>query len=64
MLIAGFILMHAATIVQDVGKQNAVDLLRLPAPVLGERAEYICREILGVSDEEFVELFSAVCLSG
>lgn len=29
---------------------------RLPAPCLGEHNEYICRELLGMSDEEFVSL--------
>ncbi len=31
---------------------------RLPAPLLGEHTEYVCREILGMTDEEFVELFN------
>jgi len=30
-----------------------------PAPCFGEHTEYICREILKMSDEEFVELFQA-----
>lgn len=30
--------------------------LRLPAPCLGEHTEYICKELLSMSDEEFVEL--------
>jgi benzylsuccinate CoA-transferase BbsF subunit len=28
-----------------------------PAPCLGEHTEYICRHLLGMSDEEFIELF-------
>ena len=31
---------------------------RLPAPCLGEHTEYVCREMLGMSDEEFVELLN------
>jgi crotonobetainyl-CoA:carnitine CoA-transferase CaiB-like acyl-CoA transferase len=30
--------------------------LRMPAPCLGEHTEYVCREILKLSDEEFMEL--------
>ena len=30
---------------------------RMPAPCLGEHTEYVCREILGMTDEEFVDLF-------
>jgi benzylsuccinate CoA-transferase BbsF subunit len=29
---------------------------RMPSPCLGEHTEYVCREILKLSDEEFVEL--------
>jgi benzylsuccinate CoA-transferase BbsF subunit len=29
-----------------------------PAPCLGQDTEYVCREILGLSDEEFVSLLS------
>jgi benzylsuccinate CoA-transferase BbsF subunit len=29
---------------------------RIPSPCLGEHTEYACREILKLSDEEFVEL--------
>jgi len=29
-----------------------------PAPCLGEHTEYVCREILGMSDDEFVELLA------
>jgi benzylsuccinate CoA-transferase BbsF subunit len=29
-----------------------------PSPCLGQDTEYVCREILGLSDEEFVELLS------
>jgi len=32
--------------------------LRLPSPCLGEHTEYVCRELLGMSDEEFIELFN------
>ena len=27
-----------------------------PAPCFGEHTEYVCREILGISDQEFVDL--------
>jgi len=30
--------------------------IRMPAPLLGQHTEYVCREILGMSDEEFVDL--------
>ncbi|NQT73098.1 MAG: CoA transferase [Chloroflexi bacterium] len=30
--------------------------LKMPAPCMGEHTEYVCTEILGMSDEEFVEL--------
>ena len=36
---------------------------RMPAPCLGEHTEYICREFLGMSDTEFVELLSRGALS-
>lgn len=32
--------------------------LRLPAPCLGEHTEYVCKEFLNMSDEEFVELLT------
>jgi crotonobetainyl-CoA:carnitine CoA-transferase CaiB-like acyl-CoA transferase len=32
---------------------------RMPAPCLGEHTEYVCKEFLGMSDEEFVELLVA-----
>lgn len=32
--------------------------LRMPAPCLGEHTEYVCTQILGMSDEEFVELLN------
>jgi benzylsuccinate CoA-transferase BbsF subunit len=32
--------------------------LRLPAPCLGEHTEYVCTKILGMPDEEFVELLA------
>ena len=30
-----------------------------PAPCLGEHTEYVCRTILGMSDEDFIDLFSS-----
>jgi len=30
--------------------------LRAPAPLLGEHTEYVCREILGLGDEEVADL--------
>ena len=33
--------------------------LRLHAPCLGEHTEYVCTEILGMSNDEFLELFNA-----
>jgi len=32
--------------------------LRMPSPCMGEHNEYVCCEILKLSDEEFVELLS------
>ncbi len=32
--------------------------LKTPAPCMGEHTEYVCREILKLSDEEFVELLA------
>ena len=32
--------------------------LRMPAPCLGEHTEYVCTQILGMSDEEFIELLA------
>ena len=32
--------------------------LRLPAPCLGEHSEYVCTQILGMSDKEFIELLN------
>lgn len=32
--------------------------LRLPAPCLGEHTHYVCREILGMSDEEIADLMA------
>jgi len=32
--------------------------IRLPSPCIGEHSEYVCRELLGMSDEEFVELLN------
>src|SRR4030042_4577848 len=31
---------------------------RMPAPCLGEHNEYVCTKLLGLSDEEFVELLA------
>ncbi len=36
--------------------------LRAPAPCLGEHTEYVCKEILGLSDEEIAELLVAGAL--
>ena len=33
--------------------------MKLPAPCMGEHNEYVCTEILGMSDEEFVELVTS-----
>lgn len=33
-----------------------------PAPCLGEHNEYVCKEILGMSDEEFIELLNSGAL--
>lgn len=33
--------------------------ISMPGPCLGEHTEYVCREFLGMPDEEFVELFNA-----
>lgn len=30
----------------------------LPSPCLGQHTEYVCKEILGISDEEFIGLFN------
>ena len=32
--------------------------IRMPAPLLGQHTEYVCREMLGMSDEEFIDLFN------
>jgi len=32
---------------------------RMPAPLVGEHTEYVCSQILGMSDEEFLELYQA-----
>jgi benzylsuccinate CoA-transferase BbsF subunit len=32
--------------------------LHMPAPCLGEHTEYVCTQILGIPDEEFVELLT------
>jgi len=33
--------------------------MRLPSPCLGEHSEYVCTQLLGMSDQEFVELVGA-----
>ena len=33
--------------------------VRMATPCLGEHTEYVCREILGMSDEEFIQLIEA-----
>ncbi len=33
--------------------------LRSPAPLLGQHTEYVCKEILGLSDEEIADLLVA-----
>ena len=33
--------------------------LTMPAPCLGEHNEYVCTDILNMSDEEFIELDKA-----
>ena len=33
----------------------------MPAPCLGEHTEFVCRQILRMSDEEFVEFFASGC---
>lgn len=30
--------------------------LKIPSPLLGEHTEYVCTQILQMSDEEFIEL--------
>jgi benzylsuccinate CoA-transferase BbsF subunit len=32
--------------------------LRMPAPLIGQHNEYVCTEILNMTDEEFVELLN------
>jgi len=32
--------------------------IKRPSPLMGQHTEYVCREILGMSDEEFVEFLS------
>ena len=36
--------------------------LRSPAPLLGEHTEQVCKEILGLSDEEIADLMVAGAL--
>ena len=33
--------------------------LTIPAPCLGEHNEYVCREILGMTDDEFLEFVAS-----
>ena len=35
--------------------------LVMPAPCLGEHCEFVCKEILGMSDDEFVEYLASGC---
>ena len=37
--------------------------IRSPAPMLGEHTEYVCKEILGLDDEEIAELMVAGALA-
>jgi benzylsuccinate CoA-transferase BbsF subunit len=37
--------------------------LRSPAPLLGEHTEYVCKEILGLSDDEIADLMVAGALA-
>ena len=32
--------------------------ITMPSPLLGQHTEYVCREILGMSDDEFIDLLS------
>lgn len=32
--------------------------IRMPSPLLGQYTEYVCRELLGMSDEEFIDLLN------
>lgn len=32
--------------------------IKSPSPLMGQHTEYVCREILGMSDEEFIDLLS------
>lgn len=32
--------------------------IRMPSPLMGQHTEYVCREILGMSDEEFIDLYN------
>ena len=36
---------------------------KMPSPVLGEHTEYVCTKILGMSDDEFVDLFNSGALN-
>jgi benzylsuccinate CoA-transferase BbsF subunit len=37
--------------------------LRWPAPLLGEHTEYVCKELLGLSDDEIADLLVAGALT-
>ena len=39
-------------------KLSATPMGRKAAPCLGEHTEYVCREIMGLSDEEFIQLLA------
>jgi benzylsuccinate CoA-transferase BbsF subunit len=43
---------------QSVQMSETPAVPRRPAPCLGEHTEYVCRELLGMSDERFVELMA------
>jgi hypothetical protein len=32
--------------------------LKMPSACMGEHTEYVCREILGIPDDEFVQLLA------
>jgi benzylsuccinate CoA-transferase BbsF subunit len=40
----------------SVNLSNTPAQANLPAPILGEHTEYVCTKMMGMSDEEFVEL--------
>ena len=42
---------------EDTILSKTPDKVDRPSPCLGEHTEYVCTQILGMSDEKFVELF-------